>query len=71
MEVHPVVQAEDLPVGDKPGVEPLAADPGAALGGPGGRVAGIAEQRPDLGEPLLQDVRGPAEHGQHGAPLRR
>src|SRR5712691_6571322 len=70
MEIQPVVQAEGLPVGDEPGVEPLAADPGPALGGPGGRVAVGAEQRADLGEPLVEDVGGPVEDGQHAAPLR-
>src|ERR1035437_6040018 len=71
MEVEPVVQAQGLPVGDEAGVKPLAADSRAALGGPGGRVAVGAEQRADLGEPLVEDVRGPVEHGQDAAPPGR
>jgi hypothetical protein len=34
VEVQAVVQAQGLAVGDKPRVEPLAADPRSALGGP-------------------------------------
>ena len=54
VEVQAVVQAQGLAVGDEAGVEPLAADPRSALGGPGRRVAVGAEQRADLGEPLTQ-----------------
>lgn len=71
VEVEPVVQAEGFAVGDEAGVEPLAADPQSALGGPGRRVVVGAEQRADLGEPLVQDIRCPVEDGQHPAAFGR
>src|SRR6266566_9792569 len=72
MEVQAVIQAEGLAIGDKAGVEPLAPDPRSALRRPGRRVVAGAEQRADLGEPLIQDVGCPVPHGQHAAaPGRR
>jgi hypothetical protein len=70
VEVQAVVQAQGLAVGDKPRVEPLAADPRSTLGGPGRRVQVGAEQGADLGEPLVQDVRGPVPHALCPGPLR-
>lgn len=61
VEVESVVQAEGLAVGDEAGVEPLAADPQAPFGGPGRRVVVGAEQRADLGEPLVQDGGCPVD----------
>ncbi len=44
MEIDPVVQVEFPAVGDEPGVQPLAAHPQPAFGGPGGRVAVVDDQ---------------------------
>ena len=67
VEVQAVIQAQGLAIGDEAGVQPLAPDPRPALRRPGRRVAAGPEQRADLGEPLLQNLRSPVPYGQHAA----
>lgn len=71
MKIQPRIQAEHLPIGDEPGVEPLTAHPQPALRGPRGWVAVGAKQRADLLKPLLQNLGRPGPHGQHAALLGR
>lgn len=71
VEVQPGIEAEGVAIGDEPRVQPLVADSPPAFGRPGRRIAVDAEVGPDLGEPLVEHARRPAEDRQHAEPFRR
>jgi hypothetical protein len=71
MELQRRVQAQHVTLGREPPVDRRHADPAAALRRPQRRRAVTGQRRPDLGDPLLQDLRNPPPDRQDAAPLRR